>query len=156
MHRAPRVDRQAVSLGYLFDPLRQCPHRLGGQSQRDVLDHGQRVEYREMLKHHPDPQVPCFGWLVDHGPLAVPIELATGRLHDAVHHLDQRRLARPVFAQQRVLLARLDYQRDILVGGEVAEFLDDVSRLEQRRARRRVTVHRTSLSGRFSPSVICC
>ena len=105
-----------------------------GQRQRDVLGDGQRLEQREMLEHHADAEPARRGGVGDRDRLALPADLAGGRLQRAVEDLDQRRLAGAVLAEERVDLAGLDGEVDVVVGAERGEVLGDADRLERRLA----------------------
>ena len=99
--------------------------------ERDVLGHGQRLEQREVLEHHADAEPPRGGRIGDGDRLALPADLAGGRLQRAVDDLHQRRLAGAVLAEQRVDLAGRDGEIDVVVGAQRAEILDDAQRLQQ-------------------------
>jgi hypothetical protein len=111
------VQRQAEIAADLGDACGQfAPRRRVLHPEGDVLGHGQRVEQAEMLEHHRDARRPRGAGIVrrmgrahqDHLPLIGPDE--------AVDHLDQRRLARPVLAQQRMDLARRDPEGHVVIG----------------------------------------
>ena len=62
--------------------------------------------------------------------LAVEADLAGVGLQDAVDHLDQRRLAGAVLAEQRVDFARADREADVVVGEHAREGLGDAAELQ--------------------------
>ena len=62
--------------------------------------------------------------------LAVPQHLALVGRHDAVDHLDQRRFAGAVLAEQRVDLAGLDLEIDVVVGEHARKLLADADELQ--------------------------
>jgi hypothetical protein len=64
--------------------------------------------------------------------LAVEQDLAGGRLDDARHALDQRRLAGAVGTEQAVDLARLHVEVDALERAHAGELLDEPADLEDR------------------------
>ena len=66
--------------------------------------------------------------------LAVPADLAGIGFERAEQHLDQRRLAGAVLAEQRVDLALADCQIDIVAGLQRAEYLRQATNLQQARA----------------------
>ena len=109
------------------------PRRIAlGKRERDVLGDGERLEQREVLEHHADAETAGGGRAGDGDRLALPADLALGRLQRAVDDLDQRRLAGAVLAEQRVDFAGHDGEVDAVVGPQRAEVLGDADRLERR------------------------
>ena len=102
------------------------------QAERDVLGDGQIVEQREMLEHHADAERARLRRPGQHDLLAHPAQFARRRLHEAVHDLDQRRLAGAVLAEQRVDFAGEEFDVDGIVGEERAVALGDADSLQQR------------------------
>src|SRR5581483_10589043 len=92
----------------------------------------------EMLEHHADAAGARGGWAGQYDRRAEPLELSGGRLQQAVDHLDQRRLAGAVLAQQRMHLGGPDFEIDFVVRDEIAVELGDPDRLEQRDLIRRL------------------
>ena len=127
-----RLQRQPELRRHPRDALAERPEiEPPGQGERDVLGHGERLEQREVLEHHADPEPPGRRRVRDVDRLAAPPELPVGGLERAVDDLDERRLAGAVLAEQRVDLAGRQAQRHPVVRGEVAEALDDVECLEE-------------------------
>ena len=93
---------------------------LAVEAERDVLGDGEIVEQREMLEHHADAERARVGRAGQLDLLAHPAQFARARLDQAVHDLDQRRLAGAVFAEQRVDFAGIKIEIDGIVGGERA------------------------------------
>ena len=120
LHRHPR---DALAERHEIEPP--------GQGERDVLGDGKRLEQREVLEDHADPEPPGRGRARDGDRLAAPPELPVGGLERAVDDLDERRLAGAVLAEQGVDLSGRQAQRHPVVRGEVAEALDDVERFEE-------------------------
>ena len=94
-------------------------------------EHRHRLEQREMLEHHADAEA-CArraGLEMRTGDPSNMISPLVGR-EDAVDHLDQGRLARAVLAEQRMDLAGLDGQTDVVVGPHAGKGLADADKLE--------------------------
>ena len=68
--------------------------------------------------------------------LALPQDLALVGLVAGREHLDQRRLAGAVLAEQAVHLAGADVELDAAQGEDAGEALDDAAHLQQRLGRR--------------------
>jgi hypothetical protein len=112
-----RIDRQPVALRDRLDLFRERGQvRRFGQGQRHILDDGEGLEQRKVLEHHPDAQAACMRGIVDGELLAFPDHRALGGLGHPVDDLHQRRLARAVFPQHGMYLARSDFQVDAVVG----------------------------------------
>ena len=103
--------RQAVGLGHVANLLAEGA-QLGRvlHPQGDVLGHAERVKQREMLEHHAHTGGACGAGLVRGKAGSVHLHRAAVGFDQPIDHLDQRRLARAVFPQQRVDLARRDPQ----------------------------------------------
>ena len=120
------IERQAVFLRDRSDPVLECAEPGGScQRQRDVLGDSQRVEQREVLKNHADAETPGRGGIGDDYRLPLPADFAGGRLEGTVEDLHQRRLAGAVLAEERVNLAGMNDEIDVVVGAERAEILGD-------------------------------
>ena len=105
--------------------------RLGGED--DVLRHRHHRHEHEVLVDHPDPEVDRLPRRLDRHGLAVEQELALVRPVEPVEDAHQRRLARPVLAQQRVDLAFSQVEVDAVVRDDRAESLGDPAQLERER-----------------------
>ena len=101
-----RLQRQAVVARHLLDGVGEPAAHRPWAGQRDVLGDAQRLEQREVLEHHADAEMAGGGRVGDGDRLALPADLALGRLQGAVDDLDQGRLAGAVLAEQRVDFAR--------------------------------------------------
>ncbi len=133
VHARLGVDRQAVALGHLGQPRAHAGRRpVGRQSELQVVDHGQRVEQREVLMHHRHAATPRGIRAVQGDRRAVERDAAGIGLHLAGDHLHQRGLAGAVLAQDRVDLARLHVERDRIVGHHRRVALGDVAQGQAR------------------------
>ena len=140
VHRRTRLERQPEALPGLAHAPRELLERARHR-ERDVLDDGERLEQREVLEHHADAELarPRRARHAHRRP--APQDLAGVGPRGAVHELRQRRLARPVLAEQRVDLAGAHRQVHGVVGERAGVGLRDPAQLEQRgvaRARRLV------------------
>ncbi len=132
-HLALGIERQAVVLRDLRQPRRHFGEAfLAVEAERDVFGDRQIFEQREMLKHHADAERARLARAGELDLLSHPADFAGGRLNQAVHHLDQRRFAGAVFAEQRVDLARKQIEVDGIVGREGAVAFGDANGLQQR------------------------
>ena len=104
----------------------------------DVLRDGQAVDDVELLVHRRDAELEARDRVRDGDRLAVEEDLALGRLVGAGEHLDERRLAGAVLAQQAVDLAGPDLQVDAVERPGSRELLHDAAHLQQRRVFRSV------------------
>ena len=142
VHVAARVERQAVSLGHLDDPgsERAQVTRII-HAERDVLEHGHRLEQREMLEHHADAEAARLLRAGDRDLAAVPADRARIGLEHAVDDLDQRALAGAVLAEQGMDLARQHRKPDVVVGEHAAGVaFANAAQLEPR-GRRCLVIH---------------
>src|SRR5690606_7215470 len=96
---------------------------LGAEHQ--VLGDGQRLDEHEVLVHHADAEVDRVAGAADRDLLAVHEDLAGVGLLEPVEDLHQRRLAGAVLADQRVDLAPLDLEVDVVVREDEPEALGD-------------------------------
>jgi hypothetical protein len=117
----------AVELGEQF-ALRQA--RV--ETERDIFQHGQRLEQREMLEHHPNAEPPRRARIGDASRRPVEQDLALVGSENAVNHLDERGFAGAVLAEQGVDLARLDLEMHIVVGAHAGKRLADANKLQTR------------------------
>ena len=122
-----------------------------GQGERDVLGTVSASNSEKCWNTMPMPRLAGGRGVGDGDRLALPADLARGRLQRAVDDLDQRRLAGAVLAEQRVDLARRDGEVDAVVGPERAEILGDADGLQRRCAGRPAEV-RDSSPRPLSPS----
>ena len=117
----------------LVDPLdrpRSLP-RVGRADLQVLLDR-ERSEQPPALRHHDDPaDGPAFGPDPGH-VLAVVPDRALGGLVQAGDRAQQRRLARPVGADDRVHLAREHPQRDVVQGPQLPMVHGQVADLQYR------------------------
>jgi hypothetical protein len=112
-----RIEREPVLLHHRTNAALELAGRdLAVHAERDVLEHRQRFEQREVLENHADAEPPGKTRIGDDDTFAVPAHLARIGLHDAVNHLDERRLAGAVLAEECVDLARADGKAHIVVG----------------------------------------
>ena len=117
VHRAQRIDLQAVARGCLADAARDLGQTgLAIQAQPDVFRHGEAVKQAEVLKHHGNAQVACLLRVVDVYALTVDAYHASVRAHSAVDDFHQRGLASAVLAQQGVDFTGAHGQVDAVVG----------------------------------------
>ncbi len=142
VHVTARVERQAVGLGHFDDPRSERAQiaRII-HAERDVLEHGHRLEQREMLEHHADAEAARLLRAGDRDLAAVPSDRARIGLEHAVDDLDQRALAGAVLAEQGMDLARHHREADVVVGEHAAGVaFADAAQLEPW-GRRRLDVH---------------
>ncbi len=109
-HGRARVNVQPIGAAQLVDsrlhPIQiQERATAGGQPQRDIFGHRERIHQHKMLVDHTDAQVNggC-GRSDGYGAAIEPDLAAVGRI-ETIENLHQRGFARAVFAQQRVNLA---------------------------------------------------
>ena len=135
------VDGESVAFGHLHQPL---PHRrhvreasAPVQAQRHVLGHRQRRHQHEVLVDHADPVVNRGGRRGNLDRCPLDPDLAFVGPVQAVEDLHQRALAGAVLPQQRVDLAGLNSEVDVLVRDDARETLGDAGHLQHRRSRGR-------------------
>ena len=129
--RAVGIERQPVLRQHRADALLELGvGEFRVEAERDVLEHGQRLEQREVLEDHADPDGARGLGARDVDGEAVEADLARVRLLDAVDHLDQRRLAGAVLAEKRVDLARANREAHPVVGEDAREGLGDLPELQ--------------------------
>ncbi len=134
------------------DRLGVCMHRLevdaapGAQGlapDEDVLDHREVGEERRLLVNHCDPGVASVGRAAQGDLDTVDEQLpAVGRVHSR-EDLHERRLARPVLADEGMNLARVEVDRDVVQGADRAESLGRVLEREDGNRGRRGRRHRS-------------
>ncbi len=121
---AVRVELQPVLVHDPRDLVGQLPAAMRPvHAERDVLEHRQRLEQREVLEHHANAHRARAPGAGDRDGCAVADDFAGVGLHDPVDHLDQRRLARAVLAEQRVNLPRGHLEADPVVRENAGESL---------------------------------
>ena len=118
VHPAPADDRAAILVAH-----------------EDVLRHVEIGEDRRLLVDGGDPGPLRLARALEGRLLAVDADDAGVRRVDAGHDLDQRRLAGAVLAQQRVRLARVERQRDVVERLRRVEPLGDAAHLHHGRRR---------------------
>ena len=124
------IERQAIGLRQVPRPFRYFhDRRVLVEREHDVLGSGQRIEQREMLEHHADAELPRHAGTGDPDGLALPQDLARIGLQRTEKHLDQRRLAGAVFAEEGVDLALLDREVDGIARFQRAEDLRQTANL---------------------------
>ena len=101
-------------------------------ADEDVLGDRQVGEDHRLLVDRDDPQCLRIEGARDRSRLTVDDELAGVRLLDAGHHLDQRRLAGPVLADEGVHLARVERERRTVERLGRAEAPGDAAYLDDR------------------------
>ena len=94
-------------------------------ADEDVLGHAQIGEDQRLLVDGGDAEPLGVGGVAGRHGRAVDQDLALVRRVDAGHHLDQRRLAGPVLAHQRVDLAPPQLERHVVEGTRGPEALGD-------------------------------
>src|SRR2546425_933964 len=131
MDEPARIDRQTVTLRHFGDaPAKLAQLGVAWQRQRDILDHGQRFEEREVLEDHADAELAGMRRIRHDYPLAFPAHFARVRLNHTVDDLHQRALARAVLAEHRVDLARQGRERHVLVCDDGRIDLRDAAKLD--------------------------
>ncbi len=100
------------------------------EAERDVFQHRQRLEQREMLENHANAEAAGGTRIGDSDRRAVEQNLALVRRLDPINHLHEGRLACPVLAEQRVNLAGLDLEVDVFVGAHAGKRLADANQLQ--------------------------
>ena len=134
-----RVDGELERLGDLLDAL------FGGvlveehllarwlDPEHDVLGDRHHRDQHEVLVDHPDPEVDRIAGRAHLDRLAVDEDLALVRPVEAVEDVHQRRLPRPVLAEESVHLAAPQVEVDAVVRDHAREALRDALQLENRR-----------------------
>ena len=107
-------------------------HAAGGElvPEEDVLGDGQAVDDVELLVHRGDAHVDRGDGIRDLALLALPEDLAAGRLVRAGEDLDEGRLARAVLPEDAMHFARDDLEVDAAKGLDTGEFLRDSAHRE--------------------------
>ncbi len=105
-------------------------HRL--RREHDVLGDRHHRDEHEVLVHHADAALDRGLRRPQLGRLAVDQDLALVRPVEAVEDVHQRRLPRPVLAQQRVHLALAQVEVDVVVRDNAWEPLCDAAKFENR------------------------
>lgn len=96
-----------------------------------VLRDGQAVDDVELLVHRGDAEPEGSDWVGDGDGLAAQEQLALGGLVCACEHLDERRLACAVLAEQAVDFAGEDVEVDAVERPSTWELLDDAAHLQE-------------------------
>src|SRR6185312_5715076 len=117
----PELRRDAVDLLARGLEVEPAAKRRLFVAQHDVLGNSEHGDQHEVLVHHADAG--CHGVSGTREVLHDVIEqdLALVGLVEAVEHVHQRGLARPVLAEQAVDLTGFDGQIDVVVGDEAAK-----------------------------------
>jgi hypothetical protein len=138
VHQAARFHRQAIDARNRFDALGELAE-IGAPGEREghVLDHGQRLEEREVLEHHADADGARMRGIGDPDRGPFPAHLPGIGLDAAVDDLHQGGLAGTVLAEHSVNLPRHDGQIDVLVRHARRVDLRDPAQVEQWLARLR-------------------
>ena len=110
------------------DRAGQTPARLAAEQQ--VLGHGQIRHGHQLLVDHRDAVAHRLVRRAQQHPLAVHPDLARVRCVEPGQRFDERRLARAVFAHQRVHLAAAQVERNLAQRAHAAERLAHPPRLE--------------------------
>ena len=132
LNQGLRIDGKPVTLGNLghlsfgFGYIEKAQPLGGLAPQHNVLGHGKRFYQLKMLVNHADTVTDSHVGIADHNLLAVDADNPFGRPVKAVETIHQGCLTRPIFAQQRMHLAPVNGQADAVIGGEIAELLDDI------------------------------
>ena len=106
----------------------------GFRGEDDVLSHRHDRNEHEVLMHHPDPCANGVTRRVERDRRPVEDDLARVRPVQAVEDVHQRRLARPVLAEERMHLAATEVEVDRVVGHDARKPLGDTSQLENERS----------------------
>jgi len=134
------IERQAIGLRHLAYARGECAHRRWMlHPQRHILGHRERIEEREMLKHHRHPRRPRRRRIGRRVGRAAQAHRAAIGFDEAVYHLDQRGLARAILAQERVDLALADIERHGIIGDHARIGLGEAIDAEQRRGHARLS-----------------
>ena len=102
------------------------------ETEGDVLEHGHRLEQREMLEHHADAEPPGGAGIGDARRRSVENDLPLVGGENAVDHLDESRLAGAVLAEKGVDLAGPDAETDVVVGAHARKRLRDADEPQPR------------------------
>ena len=113
-------------------PRRDQPQGAHLVSEVDVLGDGEAIDKIEFLVDRRDSQPHGRDRIGQPDLFALPRDRSLVRLVDPGQNLDQRRLARPVLAEQAMHLAGHDIQVDPVEGADTGELLDDRVHLQQR------------------------
>ncbi len=126
-----RIELEVIEVEHLVELGEQLALGMPRvKTERDVLQHRQRLKQREMLENHADAEAARGAGIGDSDRRAIEQNLAFVRRLDPVNHLDEGRLASPVLAEQRMNLARLDLEMDVVVGAHAGERLADADQLQ--------------------------
>ena len=133
-----RVDLEPEPPAELHDPpvgllaVEEDPvgHRL--LAEEDVVGHAQDGDEHEMLVDHVDPARDRVGRAGDPDGGAVQQDLALVRPRQAIEDVHERRLARPILAEEGMDLARADLEVDPIVRDHARVALRDPAHLERR------------------------
>ena len=109
-------------------------HRVDLVAEEQVRDHVEVLAEREVLVDGGDPKLQCVARAGHGDRLAAEADLAGGRRVHAGEHLDQRRLARAVVADERDDLAGMDVEVDVGQRRDGAEVLADAAQAEDQLA----------------------
>ena len=104
-------------------------------AEHDVLGHRHHGDEHEVLVDHADAVVDRHVGRVDAQGSPVQADLALVRVVEAVEDAHERRLARPVLAEERVHLALDEVEVDVVVRDDAGEPLRDAAQLEKGRIR---------------------
>ena len=134
-HHRGRVDVEVERLEELLardiDAAQPVEALLVGQV--DVLRDRERRHEAGLLIDHRDAALERFRRRAEFGLRPVDPDLSCRGLDDAGDHLGQRRLARAVLAEQRMHLAAMKREGDVLHGRHAAILLGRVAHLHDRR-----------------------
>jgi hypothetical protein len=135
LHPRVGVDGEAEAVRDVEDALsgrRQVEERPAGRlgGEHDVLGDRHHRDQHEVLVHHADAGLDRVLGGRDPHRLAVHPDLAGVGLVEPVEDVHQRRLARPVLAQQGVHLAGCELEVDRVVGHQAAEALGDSAQFQ--------------------------
>ncbi len=125
-----RVDVKAVAVTDLLHlPVRRGHVELLPvvQAKHDVLRCCEHVDQLVVLMDHADLVVERVFRAADRDGLPADQDLSAVREINSGQHVHQRRLAAPVFAEQRQNFAVVDRQADVVIGHHTAEALRNVS-----------------------------
>ena len=126
-----RIELEVIGFEHPIEFGEQFARREAGvEAKRDVFEHRHRLEQREVLEHHADAEPTSGARIGDADGRAVEDDLALVGREDAVDHLDERRFSRAVLAEERVNLAGLDAQIDVVIRADARKGFADAGEFQ--------------------------
>ena len=105
------------------------------QGQGDVLEGCQRLEQREVLEHHTDPEFSSLRWINNLYRVPIPADASMIGSQNPIDNFYQRTFARTVLTQQGMDLPGLHVKVDRVVCDAAGKDFTDSGEGEKRRVR---------------------